>query len=199
MGKIKEYRAILRQSLDLFGVSGMDHLPPHEPTNWLLELQLKSTITIQDHIAQIVIQQEELVWTVRKQEREKREQELLAQSEQRQNEEPSFVENLALPATSSETSASHHTAPTVVRPTQESEFLDIYSLFPSLQSSGGHFRVTSVGGNQNSVNSSWHVANTNSGNTTTTITVGSNNDSSVQIFGRTYCFTSSRLFNLKLL
>ena len=53
--------------------------------------------------------------------------------------------------------------------------------FPVIQSSTGQFNITHVGRDQNFVDSSSHVTNFNSGNTTTTITRNSNNDSSIRL------------------
>lgn len=49
-----------------------------------------------------------------------------------------------------------------------------------IRSSNGQFKFTSIAGNQTSTDSSNHIVNTNSGNTTTTITTDSNNDTSVR-------------------
>jgi hypothetical protein len=56
-----------------------------------------------------------------------------------------------------------------------------HRMFPAIQSSSGQFNTTHVGHDQNSVDSSYHVTNSNSGNTTTTITANSNNDSSIRV------------------
>ena len=56
-----------------------------------------------------------------------------------------------------------------------------HKFFPPIQSSTGQFNITHVGNNQHFADSSSHVANVNSGNTTTTIIKNSNNDSSIKV------------------
>jgi hypothetical protein len=51
---------------------------------------------------------------------------------------------------------------------------------PTIQSSSGQFNITHIGGNQTSVDSSYHLTSSNSGNNNTIITTGSNNDSSIR-------------------
>jgi hypothetical protein len=58
-------------------------------------------------------------------------------------------------------------------------------MFPSIQLTNGDIAFTSVGGDLNNIDSSQHIVNTNSGNTTTTITQNSNNDSSIRTYDST--------------
>lgn len=56
---------------------------------------------------------------------------------------------------------------------------DPFAVFPSIQSSHGTFDFTSVGRDQSDVDSSHHITNTNTGNSTTTTTTNSGNELSV--------------------
>lgn len=55
--------------------------------------------------------------------------------------------------------------------------------FPNVHSSYGTSNFSAVGGDHSTVDSSTHISNTNSGNTSTTITKNSNNDTSIRVLG----------------
>ena|ERR1700733_13274822 len=56
------------------------------------------------------------------------------------------------------------------------------AVVPHIESSHGTFEFTSVEGNQNHVDSSQHISNSNSNNTTTMKTDNSGNDRSIRLF-----------------
>ena len=73
----------------------------------------------------------------------------------------------------------HHSHTTSV-PNSRPQQQHCQKMFPTIQSSSGKFNFTHIGGNQNTVDSSYHITNSNMGNTTTTITTNSNNNSSIR-------------------
>jgi hypothetical protein len=71
--------------------------------------------------------------------------------------------------------------PTVTPPHNPLAGQQRFPMLSHIHSPNGHFKLTSIAGDQNFTDSSQHTVNTNSGNTTTTTTTNSNNDSSLRI------------------
>lgn len=161
LGAVQQFRETLRQSLDLFGVR-LNSL--RQNLSHRSFFQLKSNITIQEHLVNIASQQGEILAALEA-------QGALAGSDQRDS------------SGNGERDAARSDAPDKnAAPTARS--IPPPPSAPHIQASHGKFNITSVGRDQTHIDSSNHVTNTNSGNTTTTITKDSNNDSSVRIRGR---------------
>jgi hypothetical protein len=174
LGKIQEFREKLRQSLDIFGV-GMDFVGKYSQ----LESSRGSSVTVQEVVLAHISSQHR--------EGSKESQERTSKTEgahgeiQTSNTGDFFARD---------TEDSHFSRTlshgAILAPTATSFPQHLPPSFPHIQSSHGTFTMTSVGGDDNVVDSSRHDTNTNSGNTTKTVTKNSNNDSSVRVRGRAY-------------
>lgn len=153
-------------------------------------MQLQSSLTIQDNVQKLVTQQVELIAELRGQ-REQLEAEMARaeadKGEQVQTsgkqEAGSVTEDLAKQVASN-LKPNPQGSPVAVTLSSSNPFRkESRPGFPNIQSSHGNFSVTTIDGNQVITDASHHATNTNSGNTTTTTITGSDNDSSVKIYG----------------